>query len=147
MSYYVTVEDIDNRLAQLDFMTTTRPTAATIADIIDEVEAIVNGTVAALSYTVPVTQSQPIAFKQLKTATIDGAICRVLNAYLGVQPEENPREELYCERFQSFLKRVKEMPEILSDAGLASSSESGLAGITATSANYQEPRITMGKKL
>ncbi len=118
---YIGVSDIQRELG-LEFSETSKPTAAEVQEIIDQVEAELNGFVASLGYSVPVTDGQ--GAKILAQAALWGACSRVIAAYAGATANANPRETTYWERYRDFIDRLLANPGILHGANRAS----GLSG-------------------
>ncbi|MCX7844362.1 MAG: hypothetical protein N2507_03290 [Candidatus Bipolaricaulota bacterium] len=116
---YLSVEDIERELG-LTFGPHSHPTRAQVAEILEQVEAELDGFVAALGYGVPVRAPRPQAM--LTQAALWAACARVLGAYAGATLEASPREQAYWERYRDFCDRLLAQPGILAGADRAPAS-------------------------
>lgn len=124
---YLSVEDIERELG-LVFGPDTHPTRDQVEEILEQVEAELDGLVAALGYAVPVEAARPRAM--LAQAALWAACARVLGAYAGATLDVPPREQAYWERYRDFCDRLLANPGLLS--GAARSPSSGAQGLDQT---------------
>lgn len=113
---YLTVEDVVRELGP--GILSGHVTEEDIAAIIEQVEAELDGLVAAQGYAIPVTA--PRAKAMLAQAATFGACARILGAYAGTTADASPRENAYWQRYREFCDRLMAQPGLLEGADRAS---------------------------
>jgi hypothetical protein len=101
---YCTFEDVE-RLMQLTFTLTTRPTQAKVTETITDIDARLDGTAQAAGYVVPVTD--PSALALMKTYSTYGTACTTWHA--GYASDLTPsRVEYWCQEYRDFLQALRD---------------------------------------
>lgn len=100
---YCTLEDVQ-RLMQVTFSNTGRPTAEDVNGIIDDISAEIDGVAQATGYVVPITTAQ--ALSMLRSYATYGAAVAAWHAGW-VDQSLLPRVEYWTNTYSAFLSRLK----------------------------------------
>lgn len=142
---YITTADVEREVS-FDFTATTTPTAAQVETFIAQVEAELNGILAAAGAIVPVTLAgAPGTYAMVQQAATWGACARAIGAYAGLVAGESPKETMYWERYRDFCDRVRTDPGMLYDAEFDPDANH-VAGLKTTDDDYHEPVFAMNDK-
>lgn len=100
---YCTVDDVQ-KLIQLTFTLSGRPTMSEVGDIITNIDSRLDGVAQASGYTVPVTGTAALAL--MKTASVYGVACAVWHAaYVSDTPPA--RVDYWCQEYRDFLRGLR----------------------------------------
>lgn len=138
MSEFLARADVATEL-NINFTESTQPSSAEVDSIIDDIEADVKGVIRAARLAIPTSASNPVSFKIVRQIVLWGACSRCQAAYGGNVLGDNPREQMYWERYKESRNMILSNPRYLYDATqLSSSTDLDISGITSGDSCYHE---------
>jgi len=137
MGSFLVRQDVATEL-NVKFSESTQPSIAEIEHMIEDIEAEVRGFVTSAGLAVPTKTANPYSFSFVRMTTMWGVCSRCQAAYGGNVINMSPREEMYWDRYQAYLKKIQDTPSILSDATTLSTQSNMPDGITDSDDEYHE---------
>lgn len=104
MASYCTISDVQNELDET-YSTTSKPSANTVNNYIEQISAEINGKCKKAGYTVPVTTGDPLLY--VKMTCIFGVCSRVAHTnHLRRAKDEPDQGAVYLKRYKANLQAI-----------------------------------------